>query len=254
MEKEVIRFDADRCIGCGACVRDCLTGHIVLIEGKAALREGRCIQCGHCYAVCPTEAVSMDGYDCGEYRDYLKPSELDADKLLLAMKSRRSVRRFTGEKVAKEDLERIIEAGRCCPTAKNLQNVHFIILDSVREQAEAMAIAALMQMDFFRADHESVPEDYLFKGAPLVIVIADSRLDNAALAASYMELEANALGLGVLHNGYFIGAANNYPPLRQLIGLEGDLRAVCCLVIGHPDPDIKYRRTAPRRKANVIVK
>jgi len=254
MEKEVVRFDLEKCIGCGACVRDCLTKHIELIGGKAALNDRRCIHCGHCFAVCPTEAVSMDGYDCDSCRDYLSPTELDGDKLLLAMKSRRSVRRFTEEKVSETDLQRIIEAGRCCPTGSNAQNVHFIILDKVKDEAERMAIDALLHLDWFSAMYKSVPDDFLFKGAPLVILTADSRLDNAALAASYMELEANALGLGVLYNGYFIGACNNYPPLRELVGLEGELKAVCCLVIGHPDPDIKYRRTAPRRKANVIVK
>lgn len=251
MDKEVVIIEREKCIGCGACVRDCLTGHIELIEAKATLNEGRCIQCGHCYAVCPTEAISLVGYDCESCRGYLNPAELDADKLLLAMKSRRSIRRFTNEPVSREDVEKIIEAGRYCPTAKNMQNVHFIILDSVKEQAEAMAIEALMHMDFFQALGE-VNENYLFKGAPLVILAADSRTDNAALAASYMELIANALGLGVLYSGYFKGAVNNYPPLRELVGIPEGMKLVCCLVIGHPD--VKYLRSVPRREANVIIK
>lgn len=251
MDKEVVIIEREKCIGCGACVRDCLTGHIELIGAKATLNEGRCIQCGHCYAVCPTEAISLVGYDCESCRDYLNPAALDADKLLLAMKSRRSIRRFTNEPVSREDVEKIIEAGRYCPTAKNMQNVHFIILDSVKEQAEAMAIEALMHMDFFQALGE-VNENYLFKGAPLVILAADSRTDNAALAASYMELMANALGLGVLYSGYFKGAVNNYPPLRELVGIPEGMKLVCCLVIGHPD--VKYLRSVPRREANVIIK
>ena len=45
---------------------------------------------------------------------------------------------------------------------------------------------------------------------------------------------------------------NNYPPLRELVGIPEGMKLVCCLVIGHPD--VKYLRTAPRREANVIVK
>ena len=251
MEHEVVIIDREKCVGCGACVRDCLTGHIELIEGRAALNECRCIQCGHCYAVCPTGAISLEGYDCEGCRDYLDPAELDADKLLLAMKSRRSIRHFTAEPVSREDVEKIIEAGRYCPTAKNRQNVHFIILDSIKEQAEAMALSALSHMDFFQALGK-VDENYLFKEAPLVILAADRRTDNAALAASYMELMANAIGLGVLHNGYFVGAVNNYPPLRELVGIPEGMKLVCCLVIGHPD--VKYLRSVPRKAANVIIK
>ncbi len=252
MDKEAVIIDREKCIGCGSCVRDCFAGHIQLRDGKAFVNDGYCIRCGHCFAVCPTEAVSMEGYDCESCRDYLDPAELDADRLLLAMKSRRTVRRFTTEPVSPEDMAKIIEAGRCCPTAKNMQNVHFIILDSVKEQAEKLAISTLLETEFSSGSRTSLPEDFLFKNAPLVIVCADSRADNAGLASSYMELVANALGLGVLYSGYFVRAANNCPQLYRLMGIPEGLKVVTCLVIGHPD--VKYLRTAPRREANVIIR
>lgn len=252
MRKELILIDGEKCIGCGACVRDCFAGHIELRDGKAFVNDGYCIRCGHCFAVCPTEAVSMEGYDCESCRDYLDPAELDADKLLLAMKSRRTVRRFTPEPVSQQDTEQIIEAGRVCPTAKNAQNVHFVILNSVKEQAEKLAISTLLETEFSSGSRTSLPEDFLFKNAPLVIVCADSRADNAALASSYMELMANALGLGVLYSGYFVRAVNNCPQLHQLMGIPEGLKAVTCLVIGHPD--VKYLRSVPRKAANVIIK
>lgn len=250
--KEAVIIDREKCIGCGECVRDCVTGHIELEDGKAFVNAGRCIRCGHCFAVCPVAAVELSEYDCSACMDYFDPAQLDADKLLLAMKSRRSIRRFTDEPVSEEDVQRIIEAGRYCPTGSNSQNVHYIILDKVKAEAEKMAIEVLLQQPFFARFYKAVPEDFLFKGAPLVILAAEKRQDNAALASSYMELMANALGLGVLYSGYFTGAANNSPQLRELIGTPAGMEIVCCLVIGHPD--VKYHRNVPREEAKLTVK
>lgn len=249
--KEII-INAEKCIGCGSCVTDCVTSRFELVDGVAALKSDRCIECGHCYAVCPAGAVSMPGYDCSGCEAYLNPAELDADKLLLAMKSRRSVRRFTAEGVSREDFDKIIQAGRYSPTGSNAQNVHFIVLDSVKQEAERLAIKALLKMEFFAQNHKSVPEDYLFKKAPLVILTAEARPDNAGLASSYMELMANALGLGVLYSGYFTAAANNCPELRELIGTPEGMKIISCLVIGHPD--VEYYRGVPRKDAKLIIR
>ena len=60
MEKIII--DNAKCVGCGACVKDCVASALYLEDGKARFREG-CIECGHCFAVCPVDAVDMPGYD-----------------------------------------------------------------------------------------------------------------------------------------------------------------------------------------------
>jgi len=168
------------------------------------------------------------------------------------MKSRRSVRFFTDEKVSDEHFNMLLEAGRYSPTGSNAQNVQFIVLDSVKEKAEELAIAHLLKQDFFNATRKSVPADFLFKNAPLVILTAESRPDNAGFASANIELLANALGLGVLYSGYFTSAANNCPELRELIGTPEGMNIVSCLVIGHPD--IKYHRGVPRREANLIIR
>jgi anaerobic sulfite reductase subunit C len=54
-----IRFNADRCIGCGACVKSCshyAVNCLSLKNGKAVKEKSLCIGCGECVLACPTLA------------------------------------------------------------------------------------------------------------------------------------------------------------------------------------------------------
>ena len=54
-----IDWDYDRCVGCGACVRECgqhVTAALGGQNGKAIKQPGKCIGCGACVKVCPTAA------------------------------------------------------------------------------------------------------------------------------------------------------------------------------------------------------
>ncbi|CAG9000807.1 MAG: Anaerobic sulfite reductase subunit C [Candidatus Celerinatantimonas neptuna] len=51
-----VRFNADRCIGCGACVQSCrhhAVGCLDLKNGKAVKENAACIGCGECVLACP---------------------------------------------------------------------------------------------------------------------------------------------------------------------------------------------------------
>lgn len=47
-----VEIRQDRCVGCGACLRDCLRELFYVADGKAQIKQGVCIRCGHCVAVC----------------------------------------------------------------------------------------------------------------------------------------------------------------------------------------------------------
>ncbi len=251
-----IIIDREKCIGCGLCVNDCPNAHLDLENNKAKASESACIECGHCFAVCPVNAIKMAGYDCVE-EPVTPMAEFDSDKLLSAMKSRRSIRHFTAQSVEEDKLEKILEAGRYCPTGGNSQNVAFTILGSKQSEAEAICVGLFRKgkklgapfIDFLK--RISISDNFFFKGAPLVIVVSSKSDINAGLASSYMELMANSLGLGVLYSGFFVICTKLSKKLRKLLQLPKDHKVVSCLVIGYPD--IKYQRIAPRKEVQAKV-
>ena len=249
----VVSIDKSLCTGCGQCVHDCPARNLSLLGGVARVAGGQCIECGHCFAVCPAGAVSMAGYELAGLEKTASMSEFGPERLLLAMQSRRSVRRFTGEAVSEADLARILEAGRCCPTACNAQDVHFIVLQKRIAEAEAAAVRLFRRAGklaaLIKTLPKSVPDNFFFMGAPLAIVCASSNETDAALAAAYMELCAESLGLGGFYCGYFCAAARLSGELRDIISLPDGLKPAVTLVLGHPD--VKYLRRAPRRPADI---
>ena len=68
---------------------------------------------------------------------------------------------------------------------------------------------------------------------------------NATLAAAYMEIMANSLGLGVLYSGFFCGLAKINPLIKAKLQLPRGHKVVNCMIIGYPD--VEYRRIPPRK-------
>ena len=96
-----------------------------------------------------------------------------------------------------------------------------------------------------------ITDDFLFKGAPLVIVVSSKSEVNAGLASSYMELMAESLGLGVLYSGFFVICAKLNAKIKGLLALPKGDRVVSCMVIGYPN--VKYQRIVPRRELKVKI-
>ncbi len=51
-----MRIDAEKCTGCGDCVRDCPAGAVTLVKKKAVIGDA-CVACGVCGKVCPEAAA-----------------------------------------------------------------------------------------------------------------------------------------------------------------------------------------------------
>ena len=249
-----ITIDAARCIGCGLCRDDCPASNLAVEGEKAAPPTQACIMCAHCVAVCLTNAVSISGFD-EEPRPLDGAEALEPARLLAAIGARRSMRRFAEGPVSDEAIADIVEAGRLTPTGKNVQDVSYIVLRERLDRCEQLAvrlfrrILPLARLVDSTARRTEVDEHFFFKGAPAVIVVVAKDQVNGALAASNMELAAQAHGLGVLYSGFFALAAKLSPALRRELGLARGQKVVTALVVGHPA--VTYRRTAPKEPADV---
>ena len=259
----MVKVNQDLCVGCGACTEDCLAFNIVLDGDKASVK-GECIECGHCVALCPTGAVSIEGYDMDDVEEYdASTFEVNPSNLLRAIKFRRSIRFYKDEKVKKEDLEMLLQAGRYTATAKNNQDCHFIFVQEEREELKERVWGFIDAMGrhvdkqllpyvaFNRRRIKNPADDYLFRNAPVVLYITSDWPLDAGLAAQNIETMANAMGMGALYNGYLARISDANVELKKWLGIE-DKTIKACLLLGYPDR--VYRNTAPRKEANVIWK
>ena len=87
--------------------------------------------------------------------------------------------------------------------------------------------------------------------APVVLFITSDWPLDAGLAAQNMELMAVSLDLGMLYNGYLCRIADENAELKKWLGIE-EKHIKACMLLGYPN--VSYRRTAPRDKANILWK
>ncbi|MCR3757576.1 nitroreductase family protein [Clostridium felsineum] len=273
----MMKVNTEKCIGCSKCVKDCFPNDIEIIDGKAKINNEACIKCGHCIAICPMNAISTDEYDMEEVKEYNKDEfSIDPDNLMNFIKFRRTIRQFKNKDVEEDKITKIIEAGRFTQTGSNTQDVAYIVvkdkikelkdlvlkslkeigenmLENLEDDNSPMKRYADMWIKMYNAYKEDpVKNDKLFFNAPAVIVTTSPSPVNAALASSNMELMVDALGLGTFFSGFFILAAQNSKEIQELLGVKEGKQIVTCMVLGYPN--VTYKRTVPRKKAEISWK
>lgn len=151
-----------------------------------------------------------------------------------AIKWRRSVRRFSAQKIEQKKVLQIVEAARLAPSSSNRQAWHFIVVDdpSIIEQIPRTVPVGTRRIVTF------------MKNAPLVIVgcytkafthiIAqltghENHLIDVSIAMTQMTLAATEMGIGTCWVGWF-GESR----LRRLLDLPRKYRIVALLVLGYP--------------------
>lgn len=146
------------------------------------------------------------------------------------LRSRRSIRSFTPEKVATYTIETLIEAALRAPTSRGLNPWEFILVDDPTILSK-LALAKQHGSEFI-------------KNAPLAIVVcADSTksdvwIEDCSIAAIILQLTAQSEGLGScwaqIRNRQhdYEKTAESY--VQELLGLPDHIKVECILGIGHP--------------------
>ena len=160
------------------------------------------------------------------------------DFLTLA-KERYSVRKFDGRPVAKEDIDKILEAGIVSPTAKNLQPERIFVVQSEEGIAKlnectdciyGAKTAILICYD----KNESWKRDCDGK---------DSGDVDCSIIATQMMLEAHSIGVGTTMVMWYDSAK-----LREVLELPENLIDVCILTMGYPSEAAKPSFRHSQRK------
>ena len=138
-----------------------------------------------------------------------------------ALKTRRSVRAYTGEPVSRETIEDIVDCGRLAATAVNRQPWEFVV---VTKPAGLRAIAGLTDFGSFIAH----------AAACVVVLCKDTKyyLEDGCNASQNMLVAARAHGLG---GCWVAGDKKPYADaVRRLVGAPEGCKLISLLAIGHP--------------------
>lgn len=142
---------------------------------------------------------------------------------------RRSHRKFTGEPVSEEMLQKILRAGLMAPSSKGLHSYEFVAVTE-KEKIEALSHCKAMGADF-------VAE------APLAIVVlanpevSDVWVEDASVASTMMLLQAEDLGLGAcwvqIRDRKDKEGRSAEDNVRSLLCIPQEMRVVSIIAIGH---------------------
>lgn len=145
---------------------------------------------------------------------------------------RKGAMSYTDQQINESDLNTIVSAGIAGPTARNLQNRHFTVVQN-KELLQKINDGVRIFM--------SAPSEYNpLYGAP-TLIIASAPLENAlsdqdcAIAIENMTLAATALGLGsryiVSPTRFIEGEAGK--EVKQALSIPEGYRSIACLIVGY---------------------
>ena len=151
----------------------------------------------------------------------------EQNPVLEAIRARRSIRRYTDEPLRKEDVARILEAGRWAPSGRNNQAWRFLALRADDPRADALA--------------RCTKYTRIVKNASALICLFlekarmyDARKDHQGAGACMqnMLLAAHSLGLGGLWIGEIV---NQSRQVSDALGLDAEkLELQAVLALGYP--------------------
>lgn len=170
----------------------------------------------------------------------------EGNPVLQAISERRSVRKFKEEKVPRNLLEKVIEAGNLAPSVDNLQPWRFVVVEDESVKEKLRKVAVPRWRSIIDGLKESDPErfqifgkfmdadDPVYYSAPAIIFVIGPSGVNCALACENMMLSAHSLGLGSCYAGWGTLSMEE-PDLRQLFELEEKERVFGPILVGYPE-------------------
>jgi nitroreductase/NAD-dependent dihydropyrimidine dehydrogenase PreA subunit len=289
---KIPQIDHDACTLCGRCIDVCPKKVLAVSEKKISVSVDECMLCSHCYTVCHYNAIHFDPdalvnlkFLSFPYSEkMIAPGMFSAVELVNFIRSRRSVRKFKNDPVARETISDLIEFAVAAPSGSNCQEWEFLAIngrDRVWELALeikkffvrlnrlaknpfirylSVPVAGTALIRYHREHMDSVEtalreseagHDLLFHSAPSVIILhsameGSTPVEDAQYAAYNMTLLGHALGLGTCFIGYAVESINRSAALKRYLGIPDGNRVTAVIALGYPDAS--FEKPALRKK------
>ena len=171
-------------------------------------------------------AVALLTLGCNQTNNTMDKQQAALDNIY----TRVSVRHFTGEPVAEEQIDALLRAGMAAPTAVNKQPWSFLVID---------------RPDQLSAIGEAFPNSRVANGASLAIVACgdldkalegeaqDYWIQDVSAATENILLAAHAMGLGAVWSGVY-PISERVQQARTFFALPDHIVPLCIITVGHP--------------------
>jgi len=215
-------------------------------------RELQCNFCGQCVAFCPNGAVSLESFSDGAVEVLNPDLRITPAQAEQFLKSRRSVRTFTAEPVARDVIQKLLDAARLAPSGGNNQIIQWVVVERTEAVRELAGLVAEWFDTTARADPVASKRyaidsiltrfrsgtDVILRNAPhLVVACTPAKAVwgavDSAIALAVFNLAAHAHNVGCCWAGYFIRAAATSEKLRTYLGIASDTAVQGAMVFGN---------------------
>ncbi|HKJ66048.1 MAG TPA: nitroreductase family protein [Desulfopila sp.] len=161
-----------------------------------------------------------------------------------AIRTRRSIRKFTGEAVPQEMIQLILEAAMLAPSAGNQQPWHFVVV------TDRQKLDAIPEFHPYAAMLREVQVAIVVCGAPEGTKWPDFWVQDCSAAVQNMLLAARDLGLGSVWTGIY-PLEDRVEKMRELFGIPAVVYPFAVVPLGWPDAEFsakdRYRAAAVHR-------
>lgn len=160
---------------------------------------------------------------------------------------RRSIRRYTDEPISADHVRLILEAALLAPTSKSSRAWQLVVVEDKHklDQLAGCKPAGAVSL----------------KNCPLAVAVtvdstkSEAWIEDASVAASYMQLQATDLGLGSCWVQLYGRFAPDGTPADQYVqaclGIPEECPVLCIVTFGHPDEERKLQDTDKLKWENV---
>ena len=162
-----------------------------------------------------------------------------------AIRARRNVRQYTDQPIAREDLERICEAGRRAPSAGNSQPWNFVV---ITDRAQLIELAKVWERG----------GRHIARSAAAIALVArepedgrqrDLLMYDLGQATANMMIAAADLGIGSGHS-----AVGDQQQAQRVLGFPDGYLAAYLIGLGYPaDRPLRPLTTPDRRPFGEVV-
>lgn len=146
---------------------------------------------------------------------------------ITAIKTRRSIEKFTDQRVEDELIHTILDAGFCAPSAKDKRPWHFVVVRE-KETMKGLARTCSYYQPLVRADC-----CILVCGDKVAEGMTDLMLEGCSASVQNMLIAIQALGLGGIWLGFQLGA-KKYAYMAELLNLPPKIVPVAMIALGYP--------------------